>query len=190
MALRTLGRKLAGVRLDTPSSRRGDWRKLIEEVRWELDTRGGKEVSIFISGGLDEAEVRALGDVVDGFGVGTSVSGAPSIDFNMKVVEVEGAGGTMVPKAKRGDISGAKSLYRNLGTHEDLLMPKRLEPPEGFVPLLSPLVRDGRVVRRFLPLDRLRERIGLSLKAGPQRVRLLSRASPGRAGRSRRAGTR
>ena len=35
-----LGDKLYGVRLDTPGSRRGDFAKIIEEVRWELDLRG------------------------------------------------------------------------------------------------------------------------------------------------------
>ena len=35
-----LGKDLYGVRLDTPSSRRGDFYQIISEVRWELDIRG------------------------------------------------------------------------------------------------------------------------------------------------------
>src|SRR6185436_19119017 len=35
-----LGKDLFAVRLDTPSSRRGDLYRIIEEVRWELNLRG------------------------------------------------------------------------------------------------------------------------------------------------------
>ncbi|UCG39657.1 MAG: nicotinate phosphoribosyltransferase, partial [bacterium] len=35
-----LGKDLYGVRLDTTSSRRGDFARILEEVRWELDLRG------------------------------------------------------------------------------------------------------------------------------------------------------
>ncbi|MFQ5692420.1 MAG: nicotinate phosphoribosyltransferase, partial [Nitrospinota bacterium] len=35
-----LGDRLAAVRLDTPSSRRGDFIQILQEVRWELDLRG------------------------------------------------------------------------------------------------------------------------------------------------------
>jgi len=37
-------KNLDGVRLDTPSSRRGDFAKIVREVRWELDIRGFKNV--------------------------------------------------------------------------------------------------------------------------------------------------
>lgn len=49
-----LGKKLSGIRLDTPSSRRGDFQKIIEEIRWELDLRGFGHVKIYVSGGMDE----------------------------------------------------------------------------------------------------------------------------------------
>jgi nicotinate phosphoribosyltransferase len=35
-----LGKTLFGLRLDTPASRRGNFKKILEEVRWELDIRG------------------------------------------------------------------------------------------------------------------------------------------------------
>ncbi len=41
-----LGEDLFGVRLDTPSSRRGDFKKILEEVRWELDIRGFEKVRL------------------------------------------------------------------------------------------------------------------------------------------------
>ncbi len=52
MAVEALGERLNAIRLDTPSSRRGNFRRIVEEVRWELDLRGGYEhVKIFLSGG-------------------------------------------------------------------------------------------------------------------------------------------
>src|SRR6266540_660479 len=45
-----LGKDLYAVRLDTPSSRRGDFYQIIEEVRWELDIRGFEHVKILASG--------------------------------------------------------------------------------------------------------------------------------------------
>lgn len=156
MALETLGDRLYGVRLDTPSSRRGEWRKIIEEVRWELNIRGGRNVKIFVSGGIDEREVSELSDVVDGFGIGTSVSDAPSIDFNMKVVEVEGPDGRLRPRSKRGDLSGAKDVFRNRSTMHDYIAPAGWSPPEGYEPLLRPLISGGRIVRDLRSVEDLR----------------------------------
>ena len=55
-----LGKDLYAVRLDTPSSRRGDFFQIIEEVRWELDLRGFDHVKILASGGIDEYEILKL----------------------------------------------------------------------------------------------------------------------------------
>ncbi|MEM0075059.1 MAG: nicotinate phosphoribosyltransferase [Conexivisphaerales archaeon] len=164
MAYETLGKNLAGVRLDTPSTRRGDWRKIVQEVRWELDLHGAKHVKIFISGGLDEEEIARMKDIVDGFGVGTSVSSAPAVDFNMKLVEVE-QNGRMVPKAKRGDLSGAKSLYRDMKSLEDFLTPAGFRASSNLTPLLTPLIRNGKIVREFLSIEEIREKVKSSLDA-------------------------
>ena len=175
MALETLGKSLAGIRLDTPSSRRGDWRRIIEEVRWELNIRGGKNVKIFISGGLDEDDVRQYKDLVAGFGVGTSVSDAPSIDFNMKLVEVE-KNGVMVAKAKRGDISGAKSLWRDEEKMIDYLAPAGVEKPDNTVSLLKPLIRNGKIVREFEDIRKVRQRVKKKLEKvalNPPQVKIL-----------------
>lgn len=99
---------LAGVRLDTPGSRRGSFTELIREVRWELDLRGFKDVNIFVSGGLDERTIPDLGRAgADGFGVGTSISNAPTVDFAVDIVEREG-----LPVAKRGKFGGRKHVFR------------------------------------------------------------------------------
>ncbi|MCQ2071171.1 MAG: nicotinate phosphoribosyltransferase [archaeon] len=101
-------KSLKGVRLDTPSSRRGNFKELINEVRWELDINGFKDVRIIASGGLDEESVKAIVDsAVAGFGVGTSIANAPTLDFSMDIVEKDGK-----PIAKRGKFSGRKFTYR------------------------------------------------------------------------------
>src|SRR5256884_5174089 len=59
---------LAGVRLDTPASRRGNFAAIVREVRWELDLRGHPDVQIYVSGSVDEKTIPALVDQgVDGF---------------------------------------------------------------------------------------------------------------------------
>ncbi len=85
-----LGPNLAAIRLDTPGSRRGDFFAILSEVRWELDLRGYNDVDLFVSGGIDEDAIRELNPVVDGYGIGTWISGAPVVDFSMDIVEIDG----------------------------------------------------------------------------------------------------
>ena len=107
---------LAGVRLDTPSSRRGNFPQIVREIRWELDVRGHKDVKICVSGNIDEKTIPALlAAGADGFGIGTSLSNAPTIDFACDIVEIEGR-----PVAKRGKFGGRKEPLRcpKDGTYE------------------------------------------------------------------------
>jgi len=113
-----LGKRLFGVRLDTPSSRRGDFQKIIEEIRWELDLRGFHHVQIFVSGGLDEKRILSLNPVVDAYGVGTSITNARVIDFAMDIIEIDGK-----PLAKRGKMSGSKSVFRCSKCFQDRMVP-------------------------------------------------------------------
>lgn len=99
------GDGLFAVRLDTPSSRRGDFKKILEEVRWELDIRGHDKIGIVVSGGLSEGDIDDLKDLVDGFGVGTCISNSPVLDFSLDIVSVQGK-----HVAKRGKMSGAKEV--------------------------------------------------------------------------------
>ena len=107
---------LAGVRLDTPASRRGNFAAIVREVRWELNLRGFKDAKIHVSGSIDEVTIPGLIEAgVDGFGVGTSLSNAPTIDFALDIVELRGK-----PVAKRGKFGGRKELLRcpKDGTYE------------------------------------------------------------------------
>ncbi len=102
-----LKERLYAIRLDTPSSRRGNFPRMIEEIRWELDIRGFSHVKIFVSGGMNEDKIRQLNPFVDAYGVGTAISNAPVVDYSMDIIEVEGR-----PFAKKGKMSGSKQLYR------------------------------------------------------------------------------
>src|SRR2546426_2085124 len=146
---------LAGVRLDTPASRRGNFAAIVREVRWELDLRGHPDVKIFVSGSVDEKSIPALLEAgVDGFGVGTSLSNAPTIDFALDLVEVDGK-----PAAKRGKFGGRKDLQRcpKDGTYE---VGVRTCPACGakMAPAHTQYLDPGRVPAPFPALEATRER--------------------------------
>ena len=115
-----LGKDLYAVRLDTPSSRRGDFFQILSEVRWELDIRGFEHVKILASGGIDEYEILKLNSLVDGYGVGTSIANAPVLSFALDIMEIEGR-----PMAKRGKRSGAKQVWRVPGTIDNIVLAAR-----------------------------------------------------------------
>ena len=99
-----LGEKLGSVRLDTPGERGGVTVDLVKEVRARLDLAGFSKVKIFVSGGLDPERLKHFlesGAPVDGFGVGSYISGARPIDFTADLHAVAGR-----PIAKRGRIPG------------------------------------------------------------------------------------
>jgi nicotinate phosphoribosyltransferase len=148
IATETLKDQLYGVRLDTPGSRKGNFPELIREVRWELDMRGYQHVKIFVSGGLNEEKIAVLREVgADGFGVGTAVSNAPTIDFAMDIVELEGK---LV--AKRGKLGGKKQVWRCPNCLVDSVLPFKSSQPScaecggKTKPMLKPLIENGKIV--------------------------------------------
>jgi nicotinate phosphoribosyltransferase len=152
-----LGKDLYAVRLDTPSSRRGDFYQILSEVRWELDIRGFEHVKILASGGIDEYEILRLNPLADGYGVGTSIANAPVLSFALDIMEIEG-----VPMAKRGKRSGSKQVWRLPGSVSNVVLPAGKPAPVGTdgragEPLLKPLIVGGRVVRDLPPPRTLRE---------------------------------
>ena len=159
MAAEAVGKALYGVRLDTPSSRRGNFPEIIKEIRWELDSRGFKNVKIFVSGGLDDESVRALSATgADGFGVGTSVSNAPSVDFAMDIVEKEGKS-----VAKRGKLGGKKEVWRCDKCLLDYVVLEGAPSPScsncgnKTRPLLVTLLESGRPTSPLPSPDKIRE---------------------------------
>jgi nicotinate phosphoribosyltransferase len=152
-----LGKDLYAVRLDTPSSRRGDFFRILDEVRWELDFRGFEHVKILASGGIDEYEILKLNPLVDGYGVGTSIANAPVLSFALDIMEIEGK-----PMAKRGKRSGAKQVWRLPGMAQNQVLPAHKPAPVGSdgrpaEALLKPLISRGRLVRDLPPPRTIRE---------------------------------
>jgi nicotinate phosphoribosyltransferase len=151
MAAEALGKRLDGVRLDTPGSRRGNFAEIVKEVRWELDLRGFKHVKIYVSGGLNEESIKTLSEAgAEGFGVGTSVSSAATIDFAMDIIEKKGK-----PCAKKGKIGGKKQVWRCQKCQTDVLQPFKQRQPRcpkcggKTTPLLQPLVKNGKIVAKL-----------------------------------------
>jgi nicotinate phosphoribosyltransferase len=151
-----LGERLFAVRLDTPASRRGDMLEILREVRWELNSRGFSWVKLFISGGLDEAEIRRLNPLADAYGVGTAISNAPVMDFALDLVEIDGR-----PIAKRGKRSGRKAVYGCRGCRLRWVLPADVSAPacpcgDSVESLLTPLLRHSRVVRKLPTTQEIR----------------------------------
>jgi nicotinate phosphoribosyltransferase len=99
-----LGQRLDSVRLDTPSERGRVTVDLVKEVRARLDQAGFQYVKIFVSGGLDPERIKYFidnGAPVNGFGVGSYISGAKPVDFKGDLKLIDGR-----PIAKRGRIPG------------------------------------------------------------------------------------
>jgi len=159
-------KNLDGVRLDTPSSRRGDFAKIVREVRWELDIRGFKNVKIFVSGGLEEDIIPLLYEAgARGFGVGTSLSNAKTIDYAMDIVESEGK-----PCAKKGKFGGKKFVKRCKNCLE-LIVLKKGEDIKN-CPLCNGEVEDfyfkiiekGKIIYKFPSVDEKRNYVIEQLK--------------------------
>jgi len=102
-----LGERLYAVRLDTPGNRRGNYKEIMSEVRWELDIRGYNYIKILLSGGINEKSIASFNTIADAYGVGTAISNAPVVDYSMDIIEKNGH-----PLSKRGKMSGRKTVFR------------------------------------------------------------------------------
>ena len=169
MAAKLLGERLYGVRLDTPSSRRGSMRLIVEEVRWTLDIHGYKNVKIVVSGGIDEKEIVELRDIVDAFGVGTSIAMPPSVDISADIVEVF-EDGAWKPVTKRGKLPGAKQVYRKRPGLNDIvtLLEKPGDIPDGYTPLLRKYIDNGELVESLPDINTIRNYVLEQLREVPE----------------------
>jgi nicotinate phosphoribosyltransferase len=144
------------VRLDTPGNRRGDFRDLMREVRWELDRNGFGHVKIFASGGIDVEYILYLNPICDAYGVGGAIADAPMIDYSLDIVEVNGE-----DRSKRGKRGGRKRLLVfEDGTRRVVPDGSRNVPP-GARDLLQPLE-----VAASADVAALRERVLAQLATG------------------------
>ncbi len=133
LAARAIPDSIYAVRMDTPGNRRGDFRDLMREVRWELDRNGFEHVKIFASGGIDVEYILHLNPVCDAYGVGGAIADAPMIDYSLDIVEVGG-----VDRSKRGKRGGRKLLLE-LQDGSRKVIPATAAVPEGASEMLQPL---------------------------------------------------
>ncbi|HET7478337.1 MAG TPA: nicotinate phosphoribosyltransferase [Rubrobacteraceae bacterium] len=133
IAAREIPDSIYAIRMDTPGNRRGDFRDLMREVRWELDRNGFSHVKIFASGGIDVDYILHLNPVCDAYGVGGAIADAPMIDYSLDIVEVNGE-----DRSKRGKRGGRKQLLRlDNGSHH--VTPAGADIPLGASDLLQPI---------------------------------------------------
>lgn len=158
-ALETLENNLKGVRIDS-----GNLKTIGKEIKWYLNLKGRDDVLIYFSGGLDEYSIIELNDIGDGFGVGTKIADADVIDFALKIIEVNGK-----PRAKVGNYPGKKTILRN-DKYEDIVTLYG-NNKEGYKNLLKPLIRNGKIVREFEDVDRIRERVLSNLNSLPENLK-------------------
>ena len=160
-----LGKRLFAVRFDTPGSRRGNFYRILEECRWELDMRGYKHIKFYASGGIKEEDVPVLNPVVDGYGIGTSISNAPVVDYAMDIMEVEGK-----PKAKRGKWSGSKRVLTCRKCGERKIVPHdkkqyRSSCGNKFEDVLIPVLNKGKYLIETDPPSKIRKRVLETVKS-------------------------
>jgi nicotinate phosphoribosyltransferase len=134
IAARAIPDSIYAVRLDTPGNRRGDFRDLMREVRWELDRNGFEHVRIFASGGIDVEYILYLNPICDAYGVGGAIADAPMIDYSLDIVEVNGE-----DRSKRGKRGGRKRLLVFEDGTRRVVPDGSRDVPPGARDLLQPL---------------------------------------------------
>ena len=160
-AARAAGGELGAVRLDS-----GDLVAEAFKVRAQLDALGATSTKITVTNDLDEHAIAALGAApVDSYGVGTKLvtgSGRPTAALVYKLVEREGADGTMEEVAKfssggKSTVGGRKWAGRTLtseGTAAEELVVSSSSQDQGLAalseagarPLQVLLVDEGRII--------------------------------------------
>ena len=133
LAARAIPDSIYAIRMDTPGNRRGDFRDLMREVRWELDRHGFSHVRIFASGGIDVDYILHLNPVCDAYGVGGAIADAPMIDYSLDIVEVNGE-----DRSKRGKRGGRKHLLE-LADGSRRVLPANAPQPDGARDVLRPI---------------------------------------------------
>jgi nicotinate phosphoribosyltransferase len=173
--LKAAGITIRAVRLDS-----GDLIALAKSVRGILDAGGCREVTIFVSGGLDEDSLQSFARAhapIDGIGIGTAMttsSDAPAIDFVYKLQDYAG-----IARRKRSQNKatwpGRKQVWRR--TEASGRMAGDILALEGHAkagePLLHLVMQNGRRVQPAESLDAIRARVKRELERLPEPLRRL-----------------
>jgi nicotinate phosphoribosyltransferase len=173
--LASAGIRVKGVRIDS-----GDLAEHARRVRRILDTGGLGEVIIFVSGDLDEYEVRdmlAAGAPIDGFGVGTRVDTSndqPFLDCAYKLQEYAGRARRKRSEGK-ATWPGRKQVFRSYDADGRMLsdvVTLEADPQPGD-PLLIAVMREGRRLGPAPALAEVRHRAAANLARLPEPLRRL-----------------
>jgi nicotinate phosphoribosyltransferase len=173
--LKAAGIAIRGVRLDS-----GDLVALAKSVRGILDRGGLAEVTIFVSGGLDEDALQNFaraGAPIDGIGIGTAMttsSDAPAIDFVYKLQDYAG-----IARRKRSENKatwpGRKQVWRRYGADGrmagDIL--GLADGKHDGEPLLRLVMQNGERTQPAESLDAIRLRVQRELERLPEPLRRL-----------------
>lgn len=173
------GITLRAVRLDS-----GDLAAHARQVRRILDDGGLPDVRIFASGNLDEhmlADLLAARAPIDGFGVGTRMNTAadqPYLDCAYKLQEYAGLARR---KRSEGKVTwpGRKQVFRSFGA-DGLMAGDVLTTADDAapgVPLLEPVMTQGRRLTKAPALPVVREHARRELAQLPAAVRALAPAT-------------
>jgi nicotinate phosphoribosyltransferase len=173
--LKASGITIRAVRLDS-----GDLVVLSRSVRRILDDGGLREVTIFVSGGLDEDSLLAFARVkapIDGIGIGTSLttsSDVPAIDCVYKLQEYAGAA-RRKRSANKATWPGRKQVWRRYGADgrmagDVLAIEGRTRSGEA---LLELVMQNGKRMRPPPPLGEIRKRAATELHHLPDPLRHL-----------------
>ncbi len=173
--LASAGIRIKGVRIDS-----GDLAEHARRVRRILDTGGLEQVIIFVSGDLDEYEVRdmlAAGAPIDGFGVGTRVDTSndqPFLDCAYKLQEYAGRARRKRSEGK-ATWPGRKQVFRSYDADGRMLsdvVTLEADPQPG-EPLLMAVMREGHRLGPAPALAEVRHRAAANLARLPEPLRRL-----------------
>ncbi len=173
--LASAGIRIKGVRIDS-----GDLAEHARRVRRILDTGGLGEVIIFVSGDLDEYEVRdmlAAGAPIDGFGVGTRVDTSNDQPFLDCAYKLQEYGGRARRKRSEGKATwpGRKQVFRSYDADGRMLgdvVTLEADPQAG-EPLLMAVMREGHRLGPAPALAEVRHRAAANLARLPEPLRRL-----------------
>lgn len=177
--LKADGIETNGVRLDS-----GDLAAHARAVRKILDECGLEEAKIVASGGIDEDDLKTFTEAdapIDIYGIGTSLvtsSDAPALDCAYKLQEYAGRARRKKSEGK-ASWPGRKQVYRTLDADgvisRDLIttLDDRKPETQQCMPLLKPVLRNGRLVDPLPSLEESRAHAGDNLARLPAHLRAL-----------------
>jgi len=164
---------IKAIRLDS-----GDLAELAKAARGILDSANRQATKILASNDLNEEKIADLvraGAPIDSFGVGTELitsRDAPALSMVYKLVAIDGVGRVKLAPAKR-TYPLAKQVFRRsdgqgrfTGDHVT-----RWDEIVDGEPLLSCVVREGRLAKELPTLESIRDRCQVQIAALPDSLR-------------------